>query len=107
MTVTRLTDHLDRIEVDGFQVYLWCDDDGVTLIDSGPLGSGPAILDALHARGRAPEDLRRIVLTHFHDDHTGSAAELRARTSDRPGRRCARPPRRLTSRVRGYVVMLV
>ena len=78
--MTRLTDQLDRIEVGGFQAYIWYDEDGVTLVDSGPVGSGPAILNAMRARGRAPEDLRRIVLTHFHDDHTGSAADLRART---------------------------
>ncbi|GAA0629206.1 MBL fold metallo-hydrolase [Sporichthya brevicatena] len=80
MSAERLTDRLDRVEVAGFQLYVWYDPDGVTLIDTGPVGSTDAILDALARRGRDPGELTRIVLTHFHDDHVGSAAELRART---------------------------
>jgi glyoxylase-like metal-dependent hydrolase (beta-lactamase superfamily II) len=57
-------------------VYLWRDDDAVTLIDTGEAGSGPAIADALRQIGLAPTDIDRLVLTHFHDDHAGSAAEV-------------------------------
>ena len=57
--------------------YLWRSDDGVTLVDTGPAGSGPAITDALTGLGLRREDVRRIVLTHVHDDHSGSAAEVR------------------------------
>lgn len=54
--------------------YLWRDDDGeLTLVDTGPVGCAAGIDDVLHGR------LRRIVLTHWHEDHTGSAAELAAR----------------------------
>ncbi len=56
--------------------YLWHDDQGVTLIDTGPPGSGPAIRAALADLGHSARDLERIVLTHFHDDHAGSAADL-------------------------------
>jgi len=56
--------------------YLWRDEAGATLVDTGPPGSGPAIKAALHDLGMAREELQRIVLTHFHDDHAGSAAEL-------------------------------
>jgi glyoxylase-like metal-dependent hydrolase (beta-lactamase superfamily II) len=82
VNVQRVTPELDRLRLGGFQAYLWYDDDSrdATLIDTGPVGYGPDILDALHRRGRRPSHLRRIVLTHFHDDHVGSAAELRAWT---------------------------
>jgi glyoxylase-like metal-dependent hydrolase (beta-lactamase superfamily II) len=54
------------------QAYVWRDGEELTLIDTGPAGSGPEITSVLAPLGR----LRRIVLTHFHDDHAGSAAEL-------------------------------
>ena len=56
--------------------YLWRAAAGATLIDTGPPGSGPAIRAALQHLGVPPEELRHIVLTHFHDDHAGSAADL-------------------------------
>ncbi|MEV4295291.1 MBL fold metallo-hydrolase [Microbispora rosea] len=57
-------------------VYLWRDPDGLTLIDSGLPGSAPLIADAVRSLGHAPSDVRRLVLTHFHEDHTGSAADI-------------------------------
>ncbi|MFE6891210.1 MBL fold metallo-hydrolase [Streptomyces sp. NPDC057694] len=58
------------------QAYLWRDDDGLTLIDAGAPGAGRPIADAVRAWGHTPEDVRRIVLTHFHEDHVGGAAEF-------------------------------
>ncbi len=60
--------------------YLWHDESGTTLIDTGPPGSGAAIKAAMEQLGLLREELRRIVLTHFHNDHTGSAAELAGRS---------------------------
>ncbi|PRX50397.1 glyoxylase-like metal-dependent hydrolase (beta-lactamase superfamily II) [Prauserella shujinwangii] len=56
--------------------YLALEDDGVTVIDTGAVGSAADIRAALRRLGRAPGDVRRIVLTHFHADHAGSAAEI-------------------------------
>lgn len=53
--------------------YLWRDDDELTLIDTGTADCAAQIEDALNGA------LRRIVLTHWHEDHTGAAAELAAR----------------------------
>ncbi|MGW5306827.1 MBL fold metallo-hydrolase [Streptomyces griseoluteus] len=53
--------------------YLWRDGDELTLVDSGPAGAAAEIEEVLDGK------LRRIVLTHWHEDHTGSAAGLAAR----------------------------
>ncbi|MEV0156115.1 MBL fold metallo-hydrolase [Micromonospora sp. NPDC050686] len=74
----QLGPRLHRLPLGGFQAYLWLDDDGATLVDTGPAGSGPAIEAALRGLGRARADVRRVVLTHFHDDHAGAAAEVAA-----------------------------
>jgi glyoxylase-like metal-dependent hydrolase (beta-lactamase superfamily II) len=62
------------------QAYIWDWDDGLTVIDTGVTGSAKAILAAVHALGREPADVKEIVLTHYHDDHRGSAAALAAQT---------------------------
>jgi glyoxylase-like metal-dependent hydrolase (beta-lactamase superfamily II) len=61
------------------QVYLWDWGEGLTVIDTGVTGSADAILQAIAAIGRHPEDVREILLTHYHDDHCGGAAQLAER----------------------------
>jgi glyoxylase-like metal-dependent hydrolase (beta-lactamase superfamily II) len=68
--------HLVRLEFG--QAYLWRDGDELTLIDAGLAGSGPPIAEATRALGLDPTAIRRIVLTHGHEDHAGGAAEARA-----------------------------
>ncbi len=67
---------LDNTSTHLLNAYLWLDADGVTLIDTGATGSGSLLEKALRHVGRSPGDIRQIVLTHFHEDHTGSAAEV-------------------------------
>jgi glyoxylase-like metal-dependent hydrolase (beta-lactamase superfamily II) len=62
------------------QAYLYQEADRLTLIDTGLSTQAGLILDAVSAMGRRPADLRQIVLTHSHADHTGSLAELVERT---------------------------
>lgn len=56
--------------------YLWLGPDAVTLIDTGWADSAGLIESALAELGRRRGDVARVVLTHFHDDHAGSAAEI-------------------------------
>jgi glyoxylase-like metal-dependent hydrolase (beta-lactamase superfamily II) len=56
--------------------YLWHGRDGLTLIDTGVPGSGPQIGRVIEELGHRRQDLRRVLLTHFHEDHVGSAADV-------------------------------
>jgi glyoxylase-like metal-dependent hydrolase (beta-lactamase superfamily II) len=57
--------------------YLVEDQDGLTLVDAGLPSMWSMLLELLEARGRRPEDIKALVLTHGHFDHVGFA--LRAR----------------------------
>lgn len=48
----------------------------LSLIDCGYAGSSKAIGRAIEAHGRTTAELRRVVITHGHPDHAGSAREL-------------------------------
>lgn len=76
-----LAPQLYRLRIPGgaahlLNCYLWVDDNGVTLVDTGWPDSAEVISDAVSALGRKRHDVCRIVLTHFHEDHAGSAAEI-------------------------------
>lgn len=60
--------------------YLWSDTDTLTLIDTGTAGHAEDILAAVRSLGREPAEVRQLVLTHFHEDHTGCAAAIRELT---------------------------
>jgi glyoxylase-like metal-dependent hydrolase (beta-lactamase superfamily II) len=57
-------------------VLLVENDDGWTLVDTGVEGGAVRIRDALAALGSGPEDLKRIFLTHHHNDHIGGLEDL-------------------------------
>ncbi|HKC29936.1 MAG TPA: MBL fold metallo-hydrolase [Jatrophihabitans sp.] len=76
MGVEQLARGLYCLLLGRFQAYVWQDDQGVTLIDTGAADTGGEIAIALDELGLAPSDIDRIVLTHFHDDHVGAAAEI-------------------------------
>ena len=63
------------------QAYLYQEADRLTLIDTGLGRDAERILQEIAALGRKPQDLRQIVVTHSHADHTGSLAELVERTN--------------------------
>ena len=57
-------------------VLLLANDDGWTLVDTGLSSSVGRIRAALGVLGSGPEDLKRIFLTHQHNDHTGGLPDL-------------------------------
>jgi glyoxylase-like metal-dependent hydrolase (beta-lactamase superfamily II) len=68
-----VTPNLTMLRVNGWQVYVWRDGGSATVIDTGAPGLGAEIAAAVPG-------MNRIVLTHGHVDHIGSAAELREST---------------------------
>jgi glyoxylase-like metal-dependent hydrolase (beta-lactamase superfamily II) len=79
MDVIEVVEVLPRLHMFRFpigQAYLWQEKDESTLVDAGTAGAGPAVAEAVRALGQRPEEIRRIVLTHWHPDHTGAAGEL-------------------------------
>lgn len=56
--------------------YLWRDPSGLTLIDAGVPGSAPDLAAAIVSLGHRTADVRRVLLTHFHGDHIGSASSI-------------------------------
>jgi glyoxylase-like metal-dependent hydrolase (beta-lactamase superfamily II) len=53
---------------------------GLVLVDTGIARSSARIGAAIRDLGRAPSDVRAIVVTHLHGDHTGTLAEVKSRT---------------------------
>ncbi|MFJ9382038.1 MBL fold metallo-hydrolase [Streptomyces sp. NPDC101455] len=58
------------------QAYLLRRGSGAVLVDTGIAGQGDAITEALRGWDLDRESLTHVVLTHWHPDHAGSAAEL-------------------------------
>ncbi|MEV3964281.1 MBL fold metallo-hydrolase [Nocardia sp. NPDC050193] len=69
-------------EINDLNVYLWLDDGEITLVDSGLPGSLGAIETGLAAIGFGFHQVQRVILTHAHDDHIGSAADLAERGAE-------------------------
>ena len=56
-------------------------EENLTLIDTGFRRNTQGLIDFIHALGRSPEDIKLIILTHNHIDHTGGLAALKKITN--------------------------
>ena len=70
-----------RVDALGFpnaiNMLLLENDDGWTLVDTGVENSPGRVREALKCLGSAPEDLKRIFLSHHHGDHIGGLKSIR------------------------------
>lgn len=57
--------------------YIWVSQRGPVVIDAGPPGAGPPIINALTALGYGPQDLVALLVTHGDFDHVGGLAALK------------------------------
>ncbi|NLX11272.1 MAG: MBL fold metallo-hydrolase [Chloroflexi bacterium] len=61
----------------GVNIYVLDDGDaGLTVVDAGMPGSTDSVLDLIRALGRAPSDVKHILITHADLDHIGGLKAL-------------------------------
>lgn len=80
MSATPIVPGLWAVKIRFVNAYLLDAGNGLTLIDTGIADSAPAIVDAVRSIGRQPSDIRHILVTHCHTDHSGSLAEMKRLT---------------------------
>jgi glyoxylase-like metal-dependent hydrolase (beta-lactamase superfamily II) len=78
-----LTEHVYRVSLGMVNAFLIVLDDEVTLVDSGYAKNWGRIEQAIRGLGREPEDVKDILVTHLHPDHTGSLAQAQQATGAR------------------------
>lgn len=78
-----VVDGVFELPIGFVNVHLVVTDDGVVLVDTGLPRRSRRIERALHGVRRTIGDVRAILLTHHHFDHTGNVAELRRRSGAR------------------------
>ncbi len=67
-----------QISLGPVNVFL-IEDNGLTLVDTGFPDCADKIFAAMKKGGKDPEDIRQIILTHAHPDHSGSAGDIQKR----------------------------
>lgn len=84
MSVQEIQPGLHQIRLPGVNAFLLdSESDGLTLVDTGVPGSAILISEAVHPLGRDITDIRHILVTHCHPDHSGGLVQLKILTSAR------------------------
>lgn len=73
----QLSKHVYQLSLGAVNAFVIADEEGLTLVDTGYQNSKEKIFSAIREGGKKPEDIRRIILTHAHPDHSGSAADIK------------------------------
>src|SRR4051794_9433813 len=81
--VREVVDGVFELSLGFVNVHVVVTDDGVVLVDTGLPRRSARIEKALHGIRKSIGDVRSILLTHHHFDHTGNVADLRTRSGAR------------------------
>jgi glyoxylase-like metal-dependent hydrolase (beta-lactamase superfamily II) len=68
-----------NVGYDSTNFYVLTCADGRLLIDSGWPGTLPRLVGELKRKGVPPDEIRHLLVTHFHPDHAGLTQELKDR----------------------------
>ncbi len=80
MKLIQKTELIYELKMGYVQSFLIDDGEDLVLIDTGTSGLGEQILKAIDLAGLDSSRLNHIIITHLHNDHTGSLAELKKLT---------------------------
>lgn len=78
MSVEAVADGVYQVGVGYVNSFIVDGDEGVTLVDTLLPRKEGVVAEALGGIGRSFDDIRAILLTHSHADHSGSAAAIKA-----------------------------
>jgi glyoxylase-like metal-dependent hydrolase (beta-lactamase superfamily II) len=90
LLVSPVVPGVHRIDLGVVNAYVLQAEDGVTLVDTGLAATRPLLLRAMKVLGVDVRDIRRILVTHAHPDHTGSLAYLKRMSGARVYMHCIR-----------------
>jgi glyoxylase-like metal-dependent hydrolase (beta-lactamase superfamily II) len=71
-----ITPKIYQVPLKIVNVFLIISADGLILVDTGPAGSKAVIFDTIRTIGFQPADIKHIIVTHSHHDHSGSLADI-------------------------------
>ncbi|MGX5803421.1 MBL fold metallo-hydrolase [Bradyrhizobium sp. Arg314] len=83
MSMKRVIDGVHLVAMGNANAYLIEGQDGLTLVDAGFPNKEAVVFAAIRELGRAPDQLKHLILTHGHPDHIGSAAAIVRETGAR------------------------
>jgi glyoxylase-like metal-dependent hydrolase (beta-lactamase superfamily II) len=72
----RIVDGVWEVSIGYVHAHVYEADEGLVLVDTGTPGKSGRIDGALREIGRSVEDIRTILLTHWHYDHIGTLGEI-------------------------------
>lgn len=73
----QLSKHVYQLSLGAVNTFVIADEEGLTLVDTGYKNSKEKIFAAIRQGGKKPEDIRQIILTHAHPDHSGSVSDIK------------------------------
>lgn len=77
MSAKQVVPGLYELNLGMVNAFLLEADDGLTLVDTGQHADAQRLIRAVRSLGHRVEDLRRIVVTHCHYDHSAGLAALK------------------------------